>query len=235
MLEINNEVGFFYQCYKQVKATEFVLQNIRKYFPENPIYIVNDNGINIKDIADKYKCYYVHETENLCKSENLTGWTPEICLKWLNRVLNGVLWCNKKYIINLEDDVICYNKIQKLPLGDINGVYDCPWASNKFSDNFLNFLNLNNIFPKYNYYGACGGFIMESNKFKNIMYNLDLNLLNKLNNLDSRIGNCSDCTITSLFLINGYTYYPWDDLKSKWDERDTKIFAFYHPDKSHYI
>jgi hypothetical protein len=227
---------FFYQCYKQINATEFVLLNVRKYFPNNIIYIVNDNGVNMKEIADKYNCVYIHCNENLCKnSNNLTNWNSETCIKWLNRILECVNYCNTEYLINLEDDVICYNKITEIPNGDINGVFDCPWAPNNFTNDFLKYLELKNIYPQFNYYGSCGGFIMKCEKFKTIMNNISIELLDDLNKYDNRIGVVSDCTITALFLINNFTYYPWNDLKSKWDERNIIKYAFYHPDKSMYI
>lgn len=236
--DINDKISFFYQCYKQPNATDYVLSTVRKNFPYNKIYLINDNGLDMKNIADKYNCYYCYKNENLCikgNTKNFTNWTPEICFEWLNRVLDAVIDCNTEYIINLEDDVICYNKIKQNPKGDINGVYDCPQAPNTFNENFINYLNNKNIYPKYNYYGACGGFIMNTKIFISIMKKTSIELLKELYNLDNRIGTTSDCTITALFLYNGYNYYPWDDLKSKWDERDIKEYAFYHPDKSHYI
>ena len=170
--DINDKISFFYQCYKQPIATEYVLSTVRQYFPYNKIYLINDNGLDMKNIADKYNCYYIYKNENLCikgNTQNFTNWTPEICFEWLNRLLDSVINCNTEYIINLEDDVICYNKIKKNPKGDINGIYDCPWAPNNFNEKFINFLNNKNIYPKYNYYGACGGFIMNTNIFISIM------------------------------------------------------------------
>jgi hypothetical protein len=236
-MDINKNVGFFYQCYKQTSATETVLNKVRIYFPNNPIYLICDDGYDMSYIAKKYNCKYVHSFRNLCKeakTKNLTNLSCNVTFEWLNRLLDGIKWCNTEYIINLEDDVICYNNITSLPIGDINGVYDCKWAPNTFSVEFLKYLTNKNIIPKYKYYGACGGFIMNANKFKTVMENTNIELLENLNKLDNRIGSTSDCTITALFLINNFTYYPWDDLKSKWDDRTITTYAFYHPDKSYY-
>ena len=75
---------------------------------------------------------------------------------------------------------------------------------------------------------------MDCNKYKIVMQNITIELLDELGKFDNRIGNASDCTITALFLYNGFTYEPWDDLKSKWDERAISNYAFFHPDKHLY-
>ena len=234
-MSINEEVVFFYQCYKQKKATDNVLNNVRKYFKNNPIYLICDNGDDMRDLAQKYNCIYSYEKRLCNNSKNFTNWTPEICLNWLNRILKVAEDCKKKYIINLEDDVICYNKIKKIPKGDINGIFDCKWAPNKFRNSFLKYLKRKNVKIKYKYYGSCGGFIMKTDSFINVMKNTNVYLLKKLNKYDKRIGTTSDCSITALFLINNFTYEPWEDLKSKWDGRNITEYAFYHPDKSLYI
>ena len=233
---LNKSVVFFYQCYKQFKATEYVLARVRIFFPTNIIYLICDNGDDMSALATKYNCLYTYDVQKLdiCNDKNLTGWNAEISMKWLNRIMQCIEITGAKYIINLEDDVICYNKITNLPVGDLNGVYDCPWAPNKFTDTFIDYLKSKGIKPKHDYYGACGGFIMNCEKFKMIMKNTTSDIIDDLRRLDSRIGDSSDCTITALFLINKYTYEPWDDLKSKWDERAISNYAFFHPDKHLY-
>ena len=52
--------GCFHTVYKNKKATEFVLQEFRKYYPNNPYTLICDGGVDYSDLAEKYNCKYVH-------------------------------------------------------------------------------------------------------------------------------------------------------------------------------
>ena len=38
------KLGFFFSCYKENRAVENSLSELRKHYPDNPIYLVSDGG-----------------------------------------------------------------------------------------------------------------------------------------------------------------------------------------------
>ena len=59
------QFGAVFPCYSNKKATEFVLENFRKSFPDNPIVLISDGGLQtFLDLAEKYSCDY-HWRENI--------------------------------------------------------------------------------------------------------------------------------------------------------------------------
>ena len=54
----------YHQCYKNKKATEFVIQQFRQYNPDVPYYLISDNGEDFSNIAEKYDCYFVFDENN---------------------------------------------------------------------------------------------------------------------------------------------------------------------------
>ena len=49
-------LGFFYQTIYRPKATESVLEGVRKHYPDSPIVLVGDGGVNLTELAAKYGC-----------------------------------------------------------------------------------------------------------------------------------------------------------------------------------
>ena len=50
------EFGVYYAVYKNKKATNVVLTNFRKHFPDNPIVLISDGGDDFSDLAEKFNC-----------------------------------------------------------------------------------------------------------------------------------------------------------------------------------
>ena len=47
-------LGAVFMAYKNVNATDFVIENFRKYFPESPIYLFSDGGDDLSSLTQKY-------------------------------------------------------------------------------------------------------------------------------------------------------------------------------------
>ena len=56
------EFGVYYAVYKNKKATDVVLTNFRKHFPDNPIVLISDGGDDFSALGggsnNKGKCTY---------------------------------------------------------------------------------------------------------------------------------------------------------------------------------
>ena len=52
--------GCFHTVFENKKATEFILQEFRKFHPDAPYTLCCDGGVDYSDLAEKYNCNYVH-------------------------------------------------------------------------------------------------------------------------------------------------------------------------------
>ena len=63
--------GCFHTVYENKRATEFILQEFRKYYPDAPYTLICDGGVDYSDLAAKYNCKYIHSnyfnTCNICR------------------------------------------------------------------------------------------------------------------------------------------------------------------------
>ena len=57
---MNAKFGCFHTVYENKKATEFILQEFRKFHPDAPYTLCGDGGSDYSDVAEKYNCNYVH-------------------------------------------------------------------------------------------------------------------------------------------------------------------------------
>lgn len=48
-------VGFFYTCFKEKKATEYSIQQLRNHYPKSPIYLVSDGGLDFSYLENEYE------------------------------------------------------------------------------------------------------------------------------------------------------------------------------------
>ena len=200
-----NNIGAFFQTYKNTKATEFVLENFRKHHPNSPITLISDAGNNFTDLSNKYNCNYIHSFVNLGRqgTQNIKinseypidprlGFNKEETFIWINRFYESCKFSIKNncdYIIMLEDDVYITNPITNLP----SGGFSC----GENNDNFINPNLIEYLQKKYDanfdvkYYSCCGGAIFNARIFVEKYYFI-LNFLDSefdvLQKLDSRMG-----------------------------------------------
>ena len=126
-----NNIGAFFQTYKNLKATEFVLDEFRKYNPDSPVTVFSDAGNNFSSLCVKYNCNYQHRFLNLGRqgSQNsklessypvnvMLAFNREEMLVWLQRFYEACLYSVENgadYIVMLEDDVYVKGAITDFP------------------------------------------------------------------------------------------------------------------------
>jgi len=123
--------GAYLQCYKNPYATYKCLESFRKFYPDNTVVLLSDNGYDYTEMAKYFKCIYIHSHENvqfIYKDSNDIG-KFENTFKLIDRVINAFQLCNEEYIMWLEDDVSINNRITDTFMYEINGF--CP---NRLSD-----------------------------------------------------------------------------------------------------
>ena len=52
--------GCFHTVYENKKATEFILTEFRKFYPDAPYTLCGDGGADYSDVAEKFNCNYIH-------------------------------------------------------------------------------------------------------------------------------------------------------------------------------
>ena len=203
------QFGCYYAAYKNEKATRFVLENFRKHFPENPILLISDGGDDFSHLAKEFNCGYEHLHNIFEPKEDM--YCSVRMLEYWKRLKLSVDYCNKDYLMILEDDVYIrdYFEINRhfnlcgSRLGAELGLSDT--IKKEIKD--FTFRDVNN-------YGMCGGSFFNARIFNKIYHDviLDIN-----NNHDEKIKSetdewCSlgstDSNITYHFCIRGYFYEP---------------------------
>ena len=102
------EFGAFLQCHKQPFATYVSLSSFRKFYPNNTIVLISDNGYDYTEMAKHFNCIYIHSTEkaNFNHKDLDSGSHIENSHKLIERFYNAYSLIKEEYVLLLEDDVI---------------------------------------------------------------------------------------------------------------------------------
>ena len=185
----------YHQCFKNKKATEFAIKNFRLHNPDVSYYLISDCGDDFSEIAKKYNCYFVMAKENIG-----TNYLEKDQAKiYLNRLHEAFEFSKSKYILTMEDDVLCRNK---LTIEDDFNIAMSYVPGNKLRPHiFEKAIKKYNINPNIDWYGATGGTFLN----RNIFFDEEkVKLVNKFmeEDFESTIGSI-DHFIVVLYLICG--------------------------------
>lgn len=228
---MKNTIGVHYQCWKNKKAVENVLNSFRTHYPIAPIRMISDAGDDFTDLAEKYNCIFDYENENIYPRAVLVGhpnWKKGThdhgARVWLRRLYDTCKKLDTDWIIFMEDDLITIDTIKEFPSTTAAGK-DC----SNYSTELIYFVMENEISIKdfcWFGYGLCGGGILNRqfmvDAYEKYIDKIDFNLLAKL---DNRILGWPDILINVFISITGGTYM------SGWTPHTS---AFQHGDKSLY-
>ena len=110
--------GFYFPVYRRLEGTVEVLRQLRRYYPEEPVYVMQDGGK--LDFGPLCKA-----TRFNCTFENLPGmkqpWNPH---PFFARLLRATEILQTKFVIYLEPDVKITRRIAVDPPLDAGGLYD---------------------------------------------------------------------------------------------------------------
>jgi hypothetical protein len=201
-------LGAYYACFNNKKATDAVLLNFRKYFPDSPICLISDGGEDFSDIAKKYGTYYYY-LNNLFASGPINRYDSYRTIEWWNRQKMVCDITRSDYIIILEDDVYFKNGFNTEKAFALKGVgkHRHNLFSKKIIDDISLFGNIRN-----DHYGMCGGSIYNANIFntiyENVIYDIKNNhdTLVKHHHKDYYQLGAVDANITYHFNKRGYPY-----------------------------
>jgi len=171
------EFGAFFLVYKNPLATYKCLESFRKFYPDNTVVLLSDNGYDYTEMAKYFKCVYIHSNENILLTYNNLNDSDkfENSFKLIERIVNAFELCYEEYVMWLEDDVSINKTITDVFRYDLNGF--CP---NRISDQSIQRLqekhNLDSN-KKYNFTGHGGSvfnkkFFIESMKNKELIHDI---------------------------------------------------------------
>ncbi len=226
---LDDDLGFFFSCYKEKDAVDFCISNIRNYYKNNPIYLSSDGGYDFSYLQDdnlKFKLYddvlgYVNNPEYKDKDKLIN-----CCEEFLFRMNESINFCKKDYIIYYEPDILLRGKIRINYNLKLNGSY-ANTIENFVLDKIKEY-NPNNLNQNF---GSCGGSIINCESFVDVYQKTNKDILKDLIYTDPRISNC-DYLLTVLFSIFGYKYdinFDFIEAKrDKWENSEHSIVHQYH-------
>jgi len=111
------KLGFFFSCYKENRAVENSLSELRKHYPDNPIYLVSDGGFDFNYLKDSYDNLFVSlEEDTMSSTFNITdqNWREEVhqnaiiqaTYAVLNRLERAIEYCQTDYILMMDPDAL---------------------------------------------------------------------------------------------------------------------------------
>ena len=190
--------GCFHTVFENKKATEFILQEFRKFHPDAPYTLCCDGGVDYSDLAEEYNCNYVHSymrigRRNSGHESGISGFTKDESLHWIHMFREAARYAKSlgsSHMIMMEDDVLTQNEVKIDPSWECAG-FDVP--GNTIKPELLQFIKTKyNAKPNVDWYGAGGGSIYNINTFLDnyhIIYNfMDFEFEYILKHLDFRFG-----------------------------------------------
>lgn len=206
------EIGAYFQCYKQPKATFNSLASFRIAYPNGTVVLVSDNGLNYSNMAKQLNCLYFHETKNTDKNWWITN--KQIIFDHFERMCKYVSLIKEDYFMILEDDVFIVRRILEPFAGDLNGNRYNP-IEVKFLRLFEKFKDQEKPIP----YTGHGGSVWKKESFLKFFGNRNLleEVLNKWELLCGKVS--EDIFMSTICLLSGGTLHHLTTHKDKLTNR----------------
>lgn len=214
-------IGVFYQSGHKFTACYISIMQLRKFYPEIPIALFEDGSDFLKEVADTFSCDY--KKTDIQGENGLTWGRPvvgkETNLAWLARINEAchTTFKNVDHFIVYEDDVWCLRRIKKLPRYDLAGA-NGPLYNKDLANYLFDRFNTNqqerghwSAIGTLESYQACGGTIVEKNKFIEAYKKINEIDWEKIKALDSRPVEWSDASLSFVMQHAGFTCGRWDD------------------------
>lgn len=116
------KLGFFFSCFTENKAVENSLSELRKHYPDSPIYLVSDGGSDFTYLKNQYDNLEVSlEEDTMSDTFKVTdkNWREPIHQKVikkatyavLNRLEKAIKYCKTDYILMMDPDALVRGKL----------------------------------------------------------------------------------------------------------------------------
>jgi len=118
MTKNNTNIGIMMSCFNEVEAVSFAIQELRKFYPENKIYIFNesnesydfllkeDHNIKIKNDKDTMSFYYKNNVNDVYLLPEFQTKIQDAFLTFLDRICQTIEYTKGEYILLMDPDVL---------------------------------------------------------------------------------------------------------------------------------
>jgi len=200
---MENKFAVHYQTWKNEKATEFIIQKFREFFPITKMRVVSDNGSDYSHFVKKYGIDFTFSNINVLpggRFKNISG-----CYEWLERVFDTCILYDTEWIVIFEDDVLTQNNNITFPTEDSGGTMCWYWKKD-LTELLKSRNNKNQLFG----IGLCGGTIFRREAFINAYFRIHEFDLKYIGRLDNRVIVAGDALISCFLQYFGYSYQIWE-------------------------
>jgi hypothetical protein len=221
--------GFYIHMVGEKVAVTHQLRQVRKFYPEAPVYIMSDGGVNVSGI-----CSNVGNCKFAWRAGAHDCWNPK---PFLDRFREAALWLQSRHAewtIMLEPDVTLWQRATYPVKADAGGLRDA-W-NGPLSQGLLDHITqLGRTFSgkkdfklPWTRFGMAGGCVVRTQAaviaFKPDY--IDWPLMEKLGSVQIY---SSDIAMPIALAAHGYAWYPWEDVKEGKDEsQPNHSVAFEH-------
>jgi len=218
--------GFYIHVFKHPAAVIHQIEQLDRYFPGSPVYIMSDGGMRFDGLCQKYNCIFQY-----CPPAN-DRWHP---WPFMHRIRDAAIRMNTEYLIYLEPDNTIHGPINYEPDSDAGGMKD---DNPKFGVRITSYCEEHarqkdpNFKWGYTGSGLAGGSYFKTSVIKDAFSDEKIAQINwtLMRSFDSKRVFSSDFAMPIALSYSGYQYHPWKDI-IQWDFKDqpnvTK-YAFEH-------
>jgi hypothetical protein len=221
-------IGAFYQCFKNQKATEHVLLNFKKHFPESPVTLISDGGDDFSELANKYDISDYHWFPNIVNGFKwpCNAWQTEC---WWSRIKLTIDNNPQEYVLILEDDVLVTRPFKIEERFSLRGIWEPGNIIRKPMSDAIG----------YNcHYGMCGGGLINVADFLSIyddvIEDIKTNHDRLIKHNEFFLLGAFDANIVYHFCKRGFKYEknPW--LSEVLRDKDCMSYPLVHQFKDYY-
>lgn len=120
-------LGFFFSCYNEKNAIDNSIKELRTHYPNSPIYLVSDGGIDFSYLTNIYNNIFVSLEEDTMSDtfkitdtnfkESIHQTSIKKCaLAIIDRLKRAIEYCNTDYIVMMDPDALVRGKLN-IPSG----------------------------------------------------------------------------------------------------------------------
>ena len=201
-----SDISFFHIASVYPKATKFVVENVRKYHPNNFYHLCVDGTDNYSYLAEEYNLDYRYYTQKIGGPVSPYGYDLDRVLSFLFRFKQACERCNTSHIMMLEDDVLL---IKPVTVRNVHIQGHQITHGNKIPENILHLIEISSgKKPNVDYYSAGGGTIFDVEIFLQNYYKVVSFFESHFISLQSQYPTIGyiDCFMVIYYLLCGSDY-----------------------------
>jgi hypothetical protein len=119
---MTNKLGIFYSCFNEKEAVNNSIKELRKWYPEAPIYLVSDGGLDFSYLTKKYDNIFVSLDQDTMSNtfkvtdknfkEDIHQEVIKTCAKAvIERLKQAIRFCKTEYILMMDPDALVRGKL----------------------------------------------------------------------------------------------------------------------------